>query len=309
VSWDCAWRCLVAHVLLLAFASVAAARGALAADVEVPQVSSRDCYSLVPERSSDGSPVQPQPVCVALTRNLNEFCASAPHVCSIPLSTKYPDLREPTWRPLDPAKNFTLIEKLVRGNWMPNRERDPQGYNRVVTEVLSRFRQSLSEGHLRLHEAAFDFANGLGIEPVYRIDTGQCAAELAAWKRNPRVKSMQESLGSDAPLTEMMKGVRATMLAQRDPILYLGRAADVAEGIRPLTPRQLGDPTFEGRSLSGRLGSTVLYDSRTHLVTWTVGMDRLEVLRPRAVRPAGWADPLCTIQFNFPGQKFSRSKE
>lgn len=259
--------------------------------------STTECYSLVPQKRDDGSLVEPAPACVSLTRNLNHFCDSAPHVCSIPLSSGCADLSEPEWKPLDPAQHFSLLERLVRGTWEPNRRTDAQGMQRVINESLSTYRTALSEGRLKISESRFDMANGYGPEPVYRIDTGKCEMELTQWRRHPRLFSYRE--GAGFALTQEQENLRATFLHQSDPVLYPRRAAEIADGTRPLMPVYGGSATFEGRTFAGLGGTAVLHKDHTFYVSWISVSDRLVVMQPRPSQPAGFLESICEIQYHF----------
>lgn len=263
-----------------------------------PAESPTGCYSLVPQKRDDGSLIEPAPVCVALTRNLNQFCDSAPHVCSIPISPGCAGLSAPKWTTLDPARHFSLLERLVKGTWAPNRQTDAKGMQRVIDESLSTYRTALSEGRLKVSESRFDMANGYGPEPVYRVDTGQCETELAQWRRQPRLRSYGEATGN-VPTPEQ-ENVRATFLQQSDPILYPQRAAEIADGTRPLKAIYGGGETFQGRTFAGFLGTALFHDHHTFYVVWISGRDCLLVIESRPSEPAGFLESLCEIQYHFP---------
>ncbi len=265
--------------------------------VAYTSASTEECYSLVPQKRDDGSLIEPAPICVSLTQNLNHFCDSAPHVCGVPLSPEIKELSAPQWKTLDPVQSFPLLEKLVRGMWEPNRQTNAKSMQRVIDETLSTYRSALNEKRLKISESRFDIANGYGPEPVYRIDTGRCEMELAQWRRHPQLRSYREVTGFAR--TPEQEKLRATFLAQWDPALYPQRAAEVADGARPLIQLRGGGATFQGRLFTGSGGTAIFHDAQTFYVSWEVSVDRLSVLKPRPTGLSGWARTLCEIQYHF----------
>ena len=256
------------------------ASSVLAADAQDSAPARHDCYSIAPEERSDGSVVKPPAVCMAMMKNLNEFCSTAPRICGIPISPGIPQLSTPKWRLLDAKEDFSLVENLVRGHWLPLKELDPAAYSRVVSEVISRFKVARDAMQLRVEQSTFDFGNGLGVAPTYRVSTGSCAAELA----DPAMIHTKKR--DDGSTT-----------------LYVGKAAEIGDGTSSLV--EIPAPsrkTFPGRSLSGQIWTPFFYNSQTHYVDLSLAPDELLVLRPYSLIPEGVAKTFCVIRFNPPSR-------
>lgn len=137
---------------------------------------SKGCYTLMPlfDGGLRGNARPIEPVCLALEKNLNQFCDQPPMACGLKIAPEFRDqIILPTWSPLDPAANQALIEEFIRAPWQDNSD----GFDKRQWEVeRPDIEKALAEKRLTFSQAKLDLYNLGDAQTAYRLSFGSCEA-------------------------------------------------------------------------------------------------------------------------------------
>lgn len=165
-----------------------------------------DCYVLLknqPQEVQSGD----YPICLAVLRNLNHFCAGPPQYDRRKTHPSNSELREPAWVPMDPAQNLELVQNTYLAHVLPQYRAALWADEKTRIEALAK------SGHLHLKRA--HLSNG---------DLRGGAMSVFMLEREP----IHEQLGTNQPYL-MFARPEETTAATIFPPLALPAAADLWE--------------------------------------------------------------------------------
>lgn len=132
---------------------------------------------------STGKPIEP--VCLALEKNLNEFCDEPPMVCKLKIHPRHAnELALPQWEPVDLGGSLRLLEELIRTPYAS--APDPTAAERVWQTHRPGIEAASKEGRLSVSTAMLDLFQTGTKSRVYSYDLGDCA------QKNPFLKASDE---------------------------------------------------------------------------------------------------------------------
>jgi hypothetical protein len=182
------WRLVWIAILLLMPGGVVLA-------AEHSTASNDPCYEFAPATDrSDFPPINESPVCSAILQELNNQCASAPHVCGLAPVASDSGISLPQWQPVNQTgSSRDLYQQLVKGQrrifFDPGDERLEKFWH---AHALA-WDRSAAQQNLQLQVATLDVDNAGHREPVYRVQFGACDRTLAAraavsWRQTGKVQ-------------------------------------------------------------------------------------------------------------------------
>lgn len=148
-----------------------------------PSQASDRCYKAESLKGPNGErtsrPIQP--VCLALEKNLNEFCDQPPMVCDLKIHPKHArDLALPKWEPVDLDGSLGLLEDLIRAPYLS--ARDARAASQVWESARPDIEAAFNERRLKVSTAQLDLYQTGFTAKTYRYDLGDCA------QKNPRLE-------------------------------------------------------------------------------------------------------------------------
>ena len=142
---------------------------------QAPSLAAGHCYKAESLKGPNGEHTSKpiEPVCLAMERNLNEFCEQPPMVCDLKIHPKHArELALPKWEPVDLGGNFSLVEELIR---TPYRSApDPNAADHVWEGERPGIEAAFKEGRLKVSTAQLDLYQTGTKAKTYRYDLGDC---------------------------------------------------------------------------------------------------------------------------------------
>lgn len=134
------------------------------------------CYKAESLKGPYGEPGSKpiEPVCLALEKNLNEFCDEPPMVCKLRIHPIHAhELSLPRWEPVELGGNLSLIEELIRTPYAS--APDPNAAQQVWQGLRPDIEAAFQDGRLTVSTAMLDLYQTGTKAKVYRYDLGDCA--------------------------------------------------------------------------------------------------------------------------------------
>lgn len=134
------------------------------------------CYRFMPERYNSGVVVNKEPVCEALLRNLNEYCAEPPMVCKFKIHPKYAkQFSQAQWKEIHPTPGIDEIERFIKA---PETAIGRPDYAELAWHSYRpSIDSAIQRGSLKVDETYADPLNRGRNVRVLRVRTSQCTAK------------------------------------------------------------------------------------------------------------------------------------
>lgn len=143
---------------------------------ELNAITTRKCYWLEPPIKDDAGKRAPvELICRVMEQNLNQFCNQPPMVCGLKIAPKFSQqFTLPTWTPLDPEANRTLIEEFLQA---PYEVRRNQYSDAVWAEEQPKLKAAFAKKRITFAQAQLDLYSLGKTQTAYRLDYGNCQAD------------------------------------------------------------------------------------------------------------------------------------